>query len=293
MRNCDRDGNKNVRSDCRWQELSLSLIVGARHSFEVLDCRVTLWPSGALVLAFERGAAAEAIDVDFENRGVVNEAIDSGERHGGIWKDFSPGAERLICRDQGGSALVSSADQLEQHGGFRLILADVGEIIEDQEIEAVEPVDGGLQCQFAARHLKSAYQASLDIRERLARADPSNAGWQRDLFVSYYKLGEIARKTGKPAWRDYWQRAYEVLSSMMARGLFVSQNDTNVLAQLRARLEEPDPFIHVDTPMPDPKHDAKRAQQLNIEYQQKLAAWETLPWWKRWRTPEPKPPEGI
>src|SRR5271165_6768842 len=87
MRNCDRDGNDNVRSDCRWQALSLSLIVGARHSFEVLDCRVALWPSGALVFAFERGAAAEAVDVDFEDRGVVDEAIDRGEGHGGIWKD--------------------------------------------------------------------------------------------------------------------------------------------------------------------------------------------------------------
>ena len=177
-----------------------------------------------------------------------------------------------------------------------------------ERLARADPSNAGWQRDLSVSHEKigdlrqargdldgalSAYQASLDIRERLARADPSNAGWQRDLFVSYYKLGEIARKTGKPAWRDYWQRAYEVLSSMMARGLFVSQNDTNVLAQLRARLEEPDPFIHVDTPMPDPKHDAKRAQQLNIEYQQKLAAWETLPWWKRWRTPEPKPPEGI
>src|SRR5208283_5421393 len=115
-------------SDCRWQALSLSLIVGARHSFEVLDCRVALWPSGALVFAFERGAAAEAVDVDFEDRGVVDEAIDRGEGHGGIWKDLSPCPERLICRDQGRSAFVASADQLEQHGGFRLIFADVGEI---------------------------------------------------------------------------------------------------------------------------------------------------------------------
>jgi len=123
----------------------------------------------------------------------------------------------------------------------------------------------------------AAHQASHDIAERLARAAPTNAEWQRGLFLSYYKLGEVARKTHKPVWREYWQQACEVLSGLMARGSFVSANDSNVLAQLRARLEEPDPFIHVDTPMPDPTHDAKRAQRLNIEYQEKLAAWEALP----------------
>jgi hypothetical protein len=30
-----------------------------------------------------------------------------------------------------------------------------------------------------------AYRDSLGIRERLAKADPGNAGWQRDLSVSY------------------------------------------------------------------------------------------------------------
>ena len=40
----------------------------------------------------------------------------------------------------------------------RLILADVGELIEDQEVEAVETIDGCLQRKLAARHLKPLYQ---------------------------------------------------------------------------------------------------------------------------------------
>ncbi len=41
--------------------------------------------------------------------------------------------------------------------------------------------------------LKS-YQDGLEIAERLARiADPSNAGWQRDLAVSYDKIGDVLR----------------------------------------------------------------------------------------------------
>ena len=42
----------------------------------------------------------------------------------------------------------------------------------------------------------AAYQASLAIRERLADADPSNAGWQRDLSVSLEKLGDLKSARG-------------------------------------------------------------------------------------------------
>ena len=57
-----------------------------------------------------------------------------------------------------GAALVAGADQLEQDGGFRLVLADIGEVIEDQQVEAVEPVDGGLEGEFAARDLQPLHQ---------------------------------------------------------------------------------------------------------------------------------------
>jgi hypothetical protein len=34
----------------------------------------------------------------------------------------------------------------------------------------------------------ASYQASFVIAERLAKSDPSNAGWQRDLSLSYARL---------------------------------------------------------------------------------------------------------
>ena len=40
------------------------------------------------------------------------------------------------------------------------------------------------------------FQASLAIRERLAEADPNNAGWQRDLSVSWNKLGGLRKGQG-------------------------------------------------------------------------------------------------
>ena len=43
--------------------------------------------------------------------------------------------------------------------------------------------------------LKS-YRDSLAITERLAKADPGNAGWQRDLSVSYNKVGDVQEAQG-------------------------------------------------------------------------------------------------
>jgi hypothetical protein len=38
--------------------------------------------------------------------------------------------------------------------------------------------------------LKS-YRDSLAIADRLAKSDPGNAGWQRDLSVSFNKVGDV------------------------------------------------------------------------------------------------------
>jgi tetratricopeptide (TPR) repeat protein len=42
-----------------------------------------------------------------------------------------------------------------------------------------------------------AYRDSLAIRERLAAADRSNTQWQRDLSISYEKVGEVLVAQGK------------------------------------------------------------------------------------------------
>ncbi|MGH8909330.1 MAG: tetratricopeptide repeat protein, partial [Egibacteraceae bacterium] len=48
------------------------------------------------------------------------------------------------------------------------------------------------------------YQQSLDIRRRLADAEPDRADYQRDLSISYNRLGALAAEQGDPgAARDY------------------------------------------------------------------------------------------
>ena len=80
----------------------------------------------------------------------MNETVDRGERHGGIGEDLAPFAEGLVGGDQHGAPLVAGADQFEQDTGFGLVLGDVGEVIEDEQVEAVEPVDGGFQRRVRA-----------------------------------------------------------------------------------------------------------------------------------------------
>src|SRR6476620_4066260 len=84
----------------------------------------------------------------------MDQAIDGGERHGGIGKDLSPFAEGLVGGDQHRPSFVSGADELEQYAGLGLILGDVSKVIEDQQMESVEPVDSGFEAKFAAGDLK-------------------------------------------------------------------------------------------------------------------------------------------
>ncbi len=42
----------------------------------------------------------------------------------------------------------------------------------------------------------TSYRDSLAIRERLAKADPGNAGWQRDLALSYGRVATVEAQQG-------------------------------------------------------------------------------------------------
>jgi len=56
-----------------------------------------------------------------------------------------------------------------------------------------------------------AYQQSLDLHQKLAQDDPTNVHAQRDLSVSYYKLGTIQDKLQKPALaHSFYQQALAI-----------------------------------------------------------------------------------
>ena len=54
-----------------------------------------------------------------------------------------------------------------------------------------------LKAQGKLDEALKAYRDSLAIRERLAAADRSNTEWQRDLSISYEKVGDVLKAQGK------------------------------------------------------------------------------------------------
>jgi len=120
-------------------------------------------------------------------------------------------------------------------------------------LAAADPGNAGWQRDLSVSHNKlgdvlraqgdltaalAAYRASLEISARLAAADPGNAGWQRDLWVSYWRMASMTEQTGSGDARQWWRKAYDVLSGMKQRGLFVSAQDEQFLSQLRAKIGE-------------------------------------------------------
>jgi len=84
----------------------------------------------------------------------MDEAVDRRECHGLIWEDFAPFTEWLIGGDEHRAAFVAGADQLEQNTGLRLILGDIGEIVENQQVIFVEFGDRRFEREIAARDLE-------------------------------------------------------------------------------------------------------------------------------------------
>src|SRR5262249_19888394 len=81
--------------------------------------------------------------------GVVNEAVDDSDRHCLVREDFAPFAEGLVGGDEERAPFVAGADQLKEHAGFSLVFGDVGNVIEDQQVEFVELGDGGFESEVA------------------------------------------------------------------------------------------------------------------------------------------------
>jgi tetratricopeptide (TPR) repeat protein len=61
------------------------------------------------------------------------------------------------------------------------------------------------------------YQKALAIAERLAKADPGNAGWQRDLSVSHDRIGDVLRAQGDLAAALQSYRASLAIAERLAK----------------------------------------------------------------------------
>ena len=117
------------------------------------------------VFAVFGGAASVAVDVHLEDGCVVDEAIDGGDGDGLVWKDAFPGAEGLVRGDGEAAGFVSAGDEFEEHGALGLILLGVGDVVEDQEVELVEPGERGLEGEVAAGGLELLHEIGGSVVE--------------------------------------------------------------------------------------------------------------------------------
>ena len=76
---------------------------------------------------------------------MVDEPVDGGDGDGLVGEDAVPGAERLVGGDGEASGLVAPGDELEEDGGLGLVLLGVADVVEDDQVEAVELREGGLE----------------------------------------------------------------------------------------------------------------------------------------------------
>ena len=101
--------------------------------------RLSAWAS----LTVDGGLSAITLDVHLQDRGVVDETIDCGKCHGVIWEDASPFTERLVGCDEHRAPLVARGDQFEQDACFIPVLGDIGDIVKNEQVVAVELGDIG------------------------------------------------------------------------------------------------------------------------------------------------------
>lgn len=81
------------------------------------------------------------------------------------------------------------------------------------------------------------YEESHRMAQRLAAGDPSNTEWQRDLYVSYWRMADLAERQNNPREaRTYWKQAFDVLSDIDQQGLHLSPEDRQLLETLRGKV---------------------------------------------------------
>jgi eukaryotic-like serine/threonine-protein kinase len=79
-------------------------------------------------------------------------------------------------------------------------------------------------------------EKALAIAERLAAQDPGNAGWQRDLAISFERIGIVRSADGDHvAARDDYAKALAIYKELKAKG--VSYPD---MARIERLLQAPE-----------------------------------------------------
>ena len=191
--------------------------------------------------------------------------------------------------------------------------------------------DAGYQQVYSrfARVARVYFQACVRLREALHAANPDHIEIANDLGGALSNLGVLLRAADQVAEAEaVYRRSVELgealhaanpdnmeikagyAGSLCAVGRFVEAGRLvdAVLAlvpenpyanQLRRYMAQQQKSLPPDTTKitlastAHPRANPAEAARLNMQYQQDLARWKALSWWKRRRVPKPTPPAGI
>jgi len=100
----------------------------------------------------------------------MDQAVDGGDRHCLVRKHLVPGGERRIGREGNTFAFVAFGNQFEEHGGLRLISSRIAEIVQDDQVEAVELGQFGGQTKVATRRLQALHDLAGSYEQHFVAA---------------------------------------------------------------------------------------------------------------------------
>jgi tetratricopeptide (TPR) repeat protein len=79
----------------------------------------------------------------------------------------------------------------------------------------------------------TSYQSALAIRKRLAARDPANTQWQRDLVLSYGRIGDVQRaRSDLQAALTSYQQGLQIAEKLAARDPANSEWQTDLVVSL-------------------------------------------------------------
>ena len=106
------------------------------------------------VALFGGAFAPITVGVEFEDGGVVDESVDHGDGHAGIGEDAIPGREGMVAGDDDAAAFIAVGDAFKEDGRFVAIPFDIADVIEAEDLIAVETLEGGGQAMFGGGGLE-------------------------------------------------------------------------------------------------------------------------------------------
>ena len=98
---------------------------------------------------------------EFQNGGVVHDAVDGGCRGHRVLEDAIPLGEHEVGRDENALSLVALAEEGEEDLHLVAVLLDVADVVEEHCVKLVETSEFVVQPQIAPRRKKA-----LDDAER-------------------------------------------------------------------------------------------------------------------------------